>query len=183
MSNERSPREVCLITIGISGLMRAPRRRLLPPSEARLRRRLTPLAAGCCAGVAWPYQLYCPARRRLASLARSVRGTRLLFQLTHASHGLLASGGPQLRIAGRLLLLGRPQLLTRARQIDGDRPHVGDDLIKRLSQAEILAQAAGEVRFEHLPDRVLRLVLCTQDTLRQILEPDSAGSLPQELRL
>src|SRR5207248_822123 len=58
-------------------LTRAPRRRRLPPGEARLRRRLTTLAAGCCAGGARSYYLYCPSHRPLASFASVARGTRV----------------------------------------------------------------------------------------------------------
>src|SRR5581483_2633670 len=57
-------------------LTRAPGRRRLPPGRARLRRRLTPLAAGCCARVARSYSVYCPSRRSLASFASSAPGTR-----------------------------------------------------------------------------------------------------------
>src|SRR5260370_15594852 len=62
--------------MGLSFTPRAPRRRRLPPREAQLRRRLTPLAAGCCARVAWSYCTYCPALRSLASLASDARETR-----------------------------------------------------------------------------------------------------------
>jgi len=46
-----------------------PGRLLLPPGRAGLRRRLTPLAAGCFALGACPYVMYCPARLALASFA------------------------------------------------------------------------------------------------------------------
>src|SRR5207247_7721853 len=48
----------------------------LLPSEARLRRRLAPLAAGCRARDACPYSGYCPARRPLASFASNAPGAR-----------------------------------------------------------------------------------------------------------
>ena len=40
-----------------------------PARRSRAPPRLTPLAAGCGARVAWSYVVYCPARRSLASLA------------------------------------------------------------------------------------------------------------------
>src|SRR5918996_5071014 len=56
-------------------LTRAPGRRRLPPGGARLRRRLTPLAAPGSPG---PYQSYCALRPRTASDAPGTRGgTRL----------------------------------------------------------------------------------------------------------
>src|SRR5262245_58042306 len=54
----------------ISSIMRAPRRRRLPPGGARLRRRLTPLAAPGSPG---PYCSYCPLRPGTASDARGTR--------------------------------------------------------------------------------------------------------------
>src|SRR5581483_7626182 len=50
--------------------------RRLPPGGARLRRRLTPLAAGCCALGPRSYHLYCPSALGLASFASGARGTR-----------------------------------------------------------------------------------------------------------
>src|SRR5581483_2632315 len=60
-----------------TALTRVPRRRRLPPSGAGLRRRLTTLAAGCCARSARAYYVYCPSRRSLASFATAARGTRV----------------------------------------------------------------------------------------------------------
>src|SRR5947209_15496682 len=57
-------------------LTRAPGRRRLPPGEARLHRRLTTPAAGCCARDARSYYRYCPSRRALASFASVAPGTR-----------------------------------------------------------------------------------------------------------
>src|SRR5205823_10219207 len=54
-------------------LTRAPRRRRLPPGEARLRRRLTTLAAPGSPG---PYYAYCPLRPGTASAARGTRVSR-----------------------------------------------------------------------------------------------------------
>ena len=75
MSNERSPREVCSITIGINGLMA----------------------------------------------------------------GLLAAGGPQLRVGRRLLLVGRPELVARLGDLGRDRLDVRDEAVERGAQPEILA--------------------------------------------
>src|SRR5918996_3894508 len=60
-----------------SVLTRAPGRRRLPPGEARLRRRLTTLAARGSPG---PYHLYCALRPRTASAAPGTRGGMGLTQ-------------------------------------------------------------------------------------------------------
>src|SRR5690242_17627394 len=60
----------------IRNVTRAPRRLRLSPGKAGLRHCLMTLASGCFALAAWPYQLYCPARLALASLATATRGTR-----------------------------------------------------------------------------------------------------------
>ena len=60
---------------GLHRLRHVPGRRLLPPGGARLRRRLPPLAAGCRAGRACPYWVYCPAPGPLASFASADPGT------------------------------------------------------------------------------------------------------------
>ena len=52
-----------------------PGRPRLPSGGAGLRRRLTPLAAGCVALGARPYSMYCPSRLALASLASGAPGT------------------------------------------------------------------------------------------------------------
>src|SRR5438132_13159548 len=56
--------------LSLSRLTRAPRRRRLPPTGGRLRRRLTPLAARGSPG---PYRPYCALRPPTASGARGTR--------------------------------------------------------------------------------------------------------------
>jgi len=56
------------------GTPHVPGRLRLPPRGAGLRRRLTPLAAGCVALGACPYLTYCPSRLALASLASGAPG-------------------------------------------------------------------------------------------------------------
>src|SRR5216117_1405160 len=56
-----------------SSLTRAPRRQRLPPGGARLRRRLTTLAAPGSPG---PYYAYCPLRPGTASATRGTRVSR-----------------------------------------------------------------------------------------------------------
>src|SRR6266540_2753336 len=79
-------------SVGIGGmrtrtLMRAPRRRRLPPGEAGLRRRLTPLAAGRCALGASPYLGVLSSRLGLASFSSGAREARRRPKLTRRSRG------------------------------------------------------------------------------------------------
>src|SRR5205823_10728707 len=84
-----------LASVTRSTITRVPRRRRLPPGGARLRRRLTPLAAGSVARGACPCLLHCAVRRSLGSFASGARGTRDSPQqpreapvLEHAALGL-----------------------------------------------------------------------------------------------
>src|SRR5215212_4093818 len=100
-------------------LMRAPRRRRLPPGEARLRRRLTPLAARCSPG---PYYPYCALRPRTASGAR---GTRRRLALTHNVSCAEVGGDQPLRVVCISRGQRRGQLAVRedVRPVgEGDRP-------------------------------------------------------------
>src|SRR5262249_39937575 len=99
MSNARSPREVCSITMGINGLIR-----FRPPS---------------------------------------------------------LSGGPDFRL-DRLLLLGRPELLASAGELDRNPLHVRGDPVECAAQAQILANVLEPLGCEHLGDRVLVLSLLAQ---------------------
>src|SRR3990170_5306340 len=68
-------------------LTRVPRRRRLPPGRARLRRRLTPLAALLWSWDPRPYYPYCPLRPGTASSARGTRGrTELSPGVSRALH-------------------------------------------------------------------------------------------------
>src|SRR5437879_1585250 len=142
MSNARSPREVCSITIGINGLMRSPphERGGVPGEPGGSRTKTAPQRRGLV-GETW-----FPPRERTEGERRSCR--------------LLASGGPELRIGGALLLLGRPQLVARPRQVERNPLHVGDDPVERLAHPQVLAQrlmTAG--REDPVDDRVGVLLL------------------------
>src|SRR5439155_25977050 len=95
------------VPLGASNLKPdTPGRRRLRPGEAGLRRRLTPLAAGSCARVAWPY-LYVLSCAPLACLLqrrpRSARSRAQLYE-ERVSRELLAERRrrPMARIDDRL---------------------------------------------------------------------------------
>src|SRR5919197_4036176 len=101
MSNGRSPREVCSMTIGIRGLIDR------PPIHERggvwgPGRFPTSSKEGGCVGETW-----FPPRTRAEGERCSCR--------------LLASGGPQFRVGFGLFLVGRPELLSRFRDVRRDR--------------------------------------------------------------
>src|SRR3989304_378434 len=82
----------------------APRRRRPPPGQARLRRRLTPLAAPVSPG---PYSPYCPLRPGTASRARGTRGRWWLGQSDSrarlADRALAEVGGGDVETAADLV--------------------------------------------------------------------------------
>src|SRR5262245_30604856 len=154
MSNARSPREVCSITIGINGIARHPPRGV---SAAALH----------------------PAR---GVSARLKPGTRLWRSKLRPLAS--ASWGPQLRIARALLLLRGPELLTRRREVGGDPLHIGDDPVERLAQEEVLAQLLRPAVVPDALDDRVRILLpglerLLADELAQLvvshLEPELPG--------
>src|SRR3954466_15451396 len=62
------------------------------------------------------------------------------FDGTVISRGSLGTGGPEFRLGLLLFLFGRPDRLTRVRELTGNPLHLGDDAIERISQAHVLAQ-------------------------------------------
>src|SRR5207245_8727989 len=75
----------------------------------------------------------CRTHARRARSARSPSGST-------GSYGLLASGGPEFRVGGGRSLLGRPQLLACAGEVDRDALHLGDDAVERLAHEQVLAE-------------------------------------------
>src|SRR5262245_12230237 len=94
-------------------------------------------------------------RAHRATSARSPSGRAGSSSESPCSLPLLASGRPYLHAGATLLLLGRPEFLARLRELDRDPLDPGDDLVERLSHAEI---AAEPVEAAPLPHESYRLV-------------------------
>src|SRR4051794_14193030 len=96
------------------------------------------------------------------------RSPRDVCSTTIGTRGLircdsLAAGCPDLLVAGRsflllLLLLRRPKLLARLRELGLDARHLPGDVVERLAQAEVLLEAVERLgRLQHPLDRLLLL--------------------------
>src|SRR5205809_7617137 len=77
---------------------------------------------------------------RCRTSARRARSARSPSE-SHGSRscGLLAAGGPQLRVGFRLFLVRGPELFSRIRDFGRNRLHVGREALERRAQAEVLA--------------------------------------------
>src|SRR3970282_1977533 len=106
MSNERSPREVCWITIGINGLMG------WSPAHER--------------GGVWGTGRFPTTSRRRGHAGETWFPPRSFAESERCSCRLLAAGGPQLRVALGLFLVGCPKLLSRRGEVGRDGSHIGD---------------------------------------------------------
>src|SRR3954452_7062011 len=97
------------------------------------------------------------------------RSPRDVCSTTIGTRGLircdsLAAGCPDLLVAGRsfllLLLLRRPKLLARLRELGLDARHLPGDVVERLAQAQVLLEAVERLgRLQHPLDRLLLLAL------------------------
>src|SRR5581483_1731024 len=133
-----------------SKFTRLPRRRRLPPSGAGLRRRLTTLAAGCCARSARAYSVYCPSRRSLASFASVARGTRVSCSdesRRAQQHERERAERDELldhhHDSGELLV--GPAGIRRVQRMEAEHEHVGQHLAAREHRRrECDAPADGE---------------------------------------
>src|SRR5438132_13240793 len=136
MSNERSPRDVCSMTIGMRGLTGR------PPAYER---------GGAWGTGSFPTSserrgLGCPFARQESAPAKSCRRKtgetwfppRTRAECERCSCRLLAAGGPQLRVGFRLFLVGCPELLARARELGRDPRDGGREHVESLAQPEIL---------------------------------------------
>src|SRR5689334_18944517 len=91
---------------------------------------------------------------------------------------LLTSWGPDLLLArSGFLLLGRPELLARVRQLGRDPRRALGDRVERLAQPQVLLQPVERVgRLQHPLDR-LRLLALPLERLAYLL----VGHLEAEL--
>src|SRR6476661_8150952 len=89
---------------------------------------------------------------------------------------LLASGGPQFCLSGALLLLGRPELLSRGSELEGNPLDVGDHAVERLAHAQIFAEdlvpAAGEDLLDDLVGLVALGLGVLADELSELIVAD-----------
>src|SRR5581483_10693881 len=117
----------------------------------------------------------CRTRARHARSARSPSGST-------GSYGrLLASGGPQLCLFGALLLLGRPQLVARAGELERDALDVGDDPVERLAHPQVVPQKLGPAAREDLVDDLLRLLALAIGVLANELSDFVVGHVDARL--
>src|SRR2546423_3899381 len=122
MSNERSPREVCSITIGINGLIQR------------------------------SFELFaCRLAISDAARAEPMRLT-VTPQAASRVSALLACGGPQFRLGLRLFLFGSPDRLARSGKLDRDLLDLGGHLVERGAQAQVLPKDVQLPRLAHLVD-------------------------------
>src|SRR5438552_732675 len=122
-------------------LTRAPGRRRLPPGEARLRRCLTTLAAGCCARDARSYYRYCPPLPALVSFPTVAPGSS-----PRRPTGCCDSCGRRLLLAGDACAGGdlvRPVQVELAlgREVQQQRLHVA-----RIERRRVIRHRRCDVR-------------------------------------
>src|SRR3954468_24750475 len=97
--------------------------------------------------------------------ARSARSPSVLA----GSCWLLAAGGPQFRRVFGLLLLGRPKLLARFRELHRDALHVRRKSVERRTQAHVLAQPLVRAVLAQPGHGILETVLLIVDLLAEQL--------------
>src|SRR3970040_3149261 len=118
MSNERSPREVCSMTIGMRGLIGR------PPTYER--------------GGVWGTGRFPTLSRRTGHAGETWFPPRQRDEIERCSCWLLAAGGPQLRVPLCFFLVRCPKLVARRRQLRRDRLYIRDQPIESCAQAEVL---------------------------------------------
>src|SRR3954452_12719882 len=91
------------------------------------------------------------------SKARSPRDVCAATMGISGISSLLATWGPKFRGRRRLLLLGRPDALTRLVQLGRDRLHLGGDPVERLLHAQIVADAIRAALGHECLDVLVRL--------------------------
>src|SRR3954451_23080905 len=110
------------------------------------------------------------------SKARSPRDVCSTTMGISGISSLLATWGPKFRCLRRLLLLGRPDALTRLVQLRRDRLHLGGDAVERLLHAQVVADAVGATLGDEGLDVVVRLA-----GLAQLVADLVVGHLQVEL--
>src|SRR6266536_6131614 len=89
----------------------------------------------------------------------NARSPREVCSTTIGINGLIAfnsslgaTGGPDLRVGRRLILLRRTDALTRLVQLGRDRLHVGRDAVERFLEPQVVANAVRPALLDELVD-------------------------------
>src|SRR6202040_2405525 len=139
MSNERSPREVCSITMGINGLI-------------------------------WLLLAFW----RVGCSFQTVTAQAML-----RSRWLLATGGPQFRLGGRLFLVGRPDGFAGGGLLGRDPLDLVRNAVEGAGKAHAFALRVVRARGARLLDDLVRLLEAVAeglvDLLVRNLDPEPVG--------
>src|SRR5438093_2975226 len=148
MSNERSPRDVCSITIGIRGLIGR------SPVYER--------------GGVWGTGRFPTLSERRGYAGETWFPPRSFAERERCSCRLLAAGGPQLRVGFGLFLVRGPELLSRLRDLRGDRLDVGGEPVECRPQAQVLADRLLLAMRPDVRDELIRFLARVLGLLPQV---------------